>query len=162
MISRLIILFTICASLVACSKSSPTNTGCSFTESTLVAPASEIAALQNWISTNRPAAIAHSSGIFYEVLNPGTGTVTAAVCNTVRVKYAGYFLTGAKFDESVTGVSFLLGQLIVGWQKGIPLIKKGGIINLYIPPSLAYGAQASGSIPANSYLMFNVELMDVQ
>ena len=60
-----------------------------------------------------------------------------------------------------------LGELIPGWQKGIPLIKKGGEVKLYIPPSLGYGSQnvTSGGVvvvPANSILIFDVQLADVQ
>jgi FKBP-type peptidyl-prolyl cis-trans isomerase FkpA len=54
-----------------------------------------------------------------------------------------------------------LGQLIVGWQKGLPLISSGGKITLYIPPSLGYGSAAAGSIPANSILIFDIELISV-
>ena len=143
-----------------CKKSDPG--GCTYTESGAVAPASEIAALQAWVNTNHPAAIQHPSGLFYEIVNPGTGTATPSVCSQVTVKYTGYLTNGSKFDENLTGVTFTLGTLIVGWQKGIPLIKSGGTINLYIPPSLGYGNTAIGSVPANSYLVFVIQLMNVQ
>jgi FKBP-type peptidyl-prolyl cis-trans isomerase FkpA len=61
-----------------------------------------------------------------------------------------------------------LGQLIIGWQKGLPLIKSGGSITLFIPPSLGYGNQdirnSSGAviIPANSNLKFTIDLVSVQ
>ena len=147
--------------LASCSKSVD-PIGCIYTESTLVAPPAEIAYLQTWITANRPAAIQHSSGIFYEIVVPGTGTVTPAVCKTVTVKYTGWLLNGVQFDQNLIGAQFVLGGLIVGWQKGLPLIKKGGTIYLYIPPSLAYGAAGSGSIPPNSYIKFSIELVDVQ
>ena len=69
-------------------------------------------------------------------------------------------INNVKFDENLTGTTFALGGLILGWQKGIPLIQKGGSINLYIPPSLGYGANATGSIPANSILVFTIQLVD--
>lgn len=143
-----------------CKKSSE-DTGCGYAESTLVAPASEIATLQAYITANHPAAIQHPSGFFYEIMAPGSG-VTPTVCSTIMVKYSGYLTNGTKFDENLNGAVFILGQLIPGWQKGIPLIKKTGTINLYIPPSLGYGSQATGSIPANSILVFVIQLMDVQ
>ncbi|HAD33478.1 MAG TPA: FKBP-type peptidylprolyl isomerase, partial [Chitinophagaceae bacterium] len=57
------------------------------------------------------------------------------------------------------GVSFGLDGLIVGWQEGIPLIGAGGKIKLYLPPSLAYGSNANGNIPANSSLIFDIDLL---
>lgn len=161
MISRLFFLFSFFLVLASCNKSS-TNNGCGYSESTLVVPAAEIATLQTYITANRPAAIQHPGGFFYEIITPGTGTVTPAVCSNITVTYAGYLTSGFKFDESTTGVGFVLGQLIVGWQKGIPLIKKGGSINLYLPPSLGYGSKAVGSIPANSILIFSIQLLDLQ
>ena len=63
--------------------------------------------------------------------------------------------------DSGNGVSFGLNQLIVGWQEGIPLIAPGGSITLYLPPSLAYGAQAQQGIPANSILVFQIDLIRI-
>ena len=53
---------------------------------------------------------------------------------------------------------FMLNGVIPGWTDGIPLIKQGGRIHLYIPPSLGYGNRAVESIPANSILLFDVTL----
>ena len=161
MFSRLVTLFSFCILLASCIKSTD-NPGCTYTESTIVVPASEMTSLQAYVAANHPAAILHPGGFYYEISAAGTGTVTPAVCSTVTVKYAGYLTNGFKFDENTTGVFFTLGQLIVGWQRGIPLIKKGGSINLYLPPSLGYGATAVGSIPANSILVFNIQLLEVQ
>jgi FKBP-type peptidyl-prolyl cis-trans isomerase FkpA len=67
------------------------------------------------------------------------------------------------FDgTSSTPARFTLNQLISGWQLGVPLIKKGGRLILYLPPSLAYGSRASGPIPANSVLIFEITLVDFQ
>lgn len=161
MIKNFLAFCTVALLFTSCLKSSNSNS-CTYTESTFVAPAGEIAAVQGYCSSNHPSAIQHSSGLFYEITSPGTGTVTPGVCSTVTVKYSGYLTNGTKFDENLTGVSFSLGALILGWQKGIPLIKKGGSINLYIPPSLGYGSNANGTIPANSILVFNIQLVDVQ
>ncbi len=170
MIKKLLLLVAVPALLFSCKKES--TPGCTLTDSAFVAPAAEVTALQNWLSTSNPAAVQHSSGIFYEIGNPGSGTVTATVCSTVTVKYAGYLTNGSKFDDSnptyPNGIPFLLGQLILGWQKGIPLVKKGGSITLYVPPSLGYGNQDVRNnagvvvVPANSILIFNIQLVDVQ
>lgn len=163
MLSRLLILFFFCVSLLSCSKSSD-DPGCTFTAPTVVVPASEIANLQAWVNANRPMAIFNSGGFYYEIITTGSGTVTPAVCSKVTVKYAGYLTSGFKFTstaEETNPTTFTLGGLIAGWQLGIPLIKKGGTINLYLPPSLGYGASASASIPANSILLFTVQLIEV-
>jgi FKBP-type peptidyl-prolyl cis-trans isomerase FkpA len=158
---RLFIFCSLVLLFVSCNKPS-VNTGCQYTASTFVAPTSEITSLQNYITANHPAAIQHSSGLFYEINNPGSGITVPEVCSAVTVKYTGTLTNGTMFDQNTTGVSFTLGQLILGWQKGIPLIKKGGSINLYLPPSLGYGSAAVGSIPANSILVFTIQLLDVQ
>ena len=78
------------------------------------------------------------------------------------VKYKGYLTNGTCFDSTKTSLpTFTLGQLIVGWQKGIPLIKAGGAIRLFIPPSMGYGSNTVGPIPANSNLIFEIKLVDV-
>ncbi len=154
--------------LSSCSKSDENK--CIYSNSPLTATAAEIAYLQNYITSNSLPATEHTSGIFYSIENPGTGA-TANVCSNITVTYTGNLLSnGFQFDSntSAAGVSFILGQLIVGWQKGMPLIKNGGRIILYIPPSLGYGATARNDangnviIPANSYLKFTINLMIVQ
>ena len=83
----------------------------------------------------------------------------------VTVKYAGRLTNGTYFDPTTPGTTstatFALWQVIVGWQKGVPLISAGGKISLYIPPSLGYGSVPKGSIPANSILIFDIELVSV-
>ncbi len=161
MLSRLIILFSFSIFLGSCLKSTNTNV-CNYTDSNITVPASELTNLQTYVAANRPSAVLHPGGFYYEIMSPGTGTVTPAVCSNITITYAGYLTNGFKFDESVSGITFTLGQLIVGWQRGLPLIKEGGSINLYLPPSLGYGGTAVGSIPANSILIFSIQLLDVQ
>lgn len=139
------------------------NNKCTATDSTVVAPAAEVSNLQAYCSVNAPAAIPHPSGIYYEVLTPGSGA-TASICSNVTVRYAGYIVGSATpFENPVAPATFPLYQVILGWQKGVPLVAKGGSIRLYIPPSLAYGAAGSPpTIPANSYLRFDIQVDDVK
>lgn len=160
MIRRLIILSSFCAVMLSCNK--PAADSCSYTASGVVVPASEMSSLQAYVAANRPTAVLHPGGFYYEIIAAGTGTVTPQICSNVRVKYTGYLTTGFKFDEELTGITFKLGQLIVGWQRGLPLIKTGGTIYLYLPPSLGYGSSTVGSIPGNSILIFSIQLLDVQ
>lgn len=100
----------------------------------------------------------------------GTGAVAAAG-DTVTVKYVGQLTNGTVFDasanhkETAQGFTFPLGagQVIKGWDQGVAGMKEGGKRVLLIPASLAYGERAVGNIiPANSALIFEVELLKVQ
>lgn len=152
--------------LTACKKD---TSKCEYTESTVTATSSERTYIENYLTTNSITALQHSSGVFYTINAAGTGG-TANVCSVIRIKYSGYLFNGTLFDyyTASSGISFVLGQLIAGWQKGLPLVASGGTITLYIPPSLGYGAvdkrDANGNIiiPANSYLKFVIEVLDVQ
>lgn len=162
----LILTFFAGLMFTACKKND--SDGCSYTTPTAVATSSEISFLQNYITANNISAIQHPSGVFYTMNNPGTGSAPT-VCSNVTVKYTGRILGGSVFDSntSSTGVRFVLGDLILGWQRVLPLLKERGSITLYIPPSLGYGAgpitNSAGVviIPANSYLQFDIELLDV-
>ena len=98
----------------------------------------------------------------------GTGA-TAEAGDTITVNYVGALTDGTVFDASAKhgneGFTFVLGSgaVIPGWDQGIVGMKEGGRRILVIPPALAYGDQAVGNIiPANSTLLFQVELVRVQ
>ena len=100
-----------------------------------------------------------------EDLVVGTGA-TAATGDTVTVNYIGTLLNGVKFDSSYdSGRPFTFrigaGQVIAGWDQGVPGMRVGGKRRLTIPPSLAYGSQAVGSIPPNSTLRFDIDLVAI-
>jgi FKBP-type peptidyl-prolyl cis-trans isomerase len=85
----------------------------------------------------------------------------------VTVHYTGTLKDGTKFDSSVDRkepFTFTLGsgQVIKGWEQGIQGMKVGGKRKLTIPADLAYGNNAVGAIPANSTLIFEVELLEVK
>lgn len=103
----------------------------------------------------------HSSGVYYQIINPGSGNITFSLNTTVSAKYTGRLLSGSEFDKSIQPISFKLGGVIAGWQIGVPLIQKGGKIRLFIPSGLGYGSGGSGPIPANAVLDFDIELVDV-
>ena len=97
----------------------------------------------------------------------GTGDVATAG-KSVTVHYVGSLTNGTVFDASRKrgdqGFTFVLGagQVIKGWDQGVAGMKVGGKRKLTIPPELAYGSQAVGGvIPANSTLIFEVELLKV-
>jgi FKBP-type peptidyl-prolyl cis-trans isomerase len=108
-----------------------------------------------------------TSGLDYLEVEAGTGA-QAAAGKTVSVHYTGKFQDGKVFDSSVSRgdpLTFRLGvgQVIKGWDEGIALMKVGGKAQLTIPPELAYGERgASGVIPPNATLVFDVELVAVK
>lgn len=107
-------------------------------------------------------AVKHCSGLYYKIDSVGTGKA-AEICSVIGIKYTGQLTNGTIFDQQTSNaVAFYLSQLIAGFKIGIPLIKEGGSIHLYVPPSLGYGSQQNGTIPPNSVLIFQVSLVGVQ
>ena len=123
---------------------------------------SEQAEMQAFASANGITAVQHSSGLMYEVINPGSGT-TPTLSSQVKVTYQGKLMDGTIFETVTTPTDWAaMTQFITGWQIGLQLIQKGGVIKLIIPSSLAYGCDAIGTIPAHSILYFEIGLVDVQ
>lgn len=106
------------------------------------------------------------SGLQYKVLIPGDAKAAAiAATDEVTVNYRGKLLDGTEFDSSYSRgqpATFPVGGVIKGWQEALVLMKPGSKWQLYIPPELAYGASPRPGIPANSLLIFDVELMSVK
>ena len=107
-----------------------------------------------------------ASGLKYQVLKQGTGTVSPKATDTVNVHYHGTLLNGTVFDSSVQRgepISFPLNGVIPGWTEGLQLMKVGDKFKFEIPPNLAYGPNSpSPKIPPNSTLVFEVELLGIQ
>lgn len=119
-------------------------------------------AIRAYITANNiPAVKEPKYGFFYQVFTQGAGDEVNALSN-ISVIYKGNLLNGAEFDAVTSPVTFPLNNAITGWQAGIPLIKKGGKIRLFLPSFYGYGNVANGPIPANSVLDFTIELTDVQ
>lgn len=140
---------------------------CNYDPCLQAATAAEITQVESYLATNSITATKHCSGMYYRIDNAGTGK-QPGICNQVVVRYKGQLTSGATFEEKTTAVVFNLGTLIEGWKKGIPLVKEGGKVYLYVPPSLAYGAQEVRDpntnnliIPANSMLIFEISLDQV-
>jgi FKBP-type peptidyl-prolyl cis-trans isomerase len=117
----------------------------------------------NYLSANKLTATKDPSGLYYIMNVAGTGTAPTAT-STVEVKYKGSLINGTVFDQTASDKTFTyaLSGLILGWQIGIPLMKEGGKATLFIPSRLGYGSQNLGTIPPNSVLIFEIELIDVK
>lgn len=135
-------------------------------------PSTQPQAATNVVTALPPASAANAamtttaSGLKYLVLKQGAGTVSPKATDTVKVHYHGTLLNGTVFDSSVERgepISFPLNQVIPGWTEGLQLMKVGDKFKFEIPPDLAYGpASPSPKIPANSTLVFEVELLAIE
>jgi len=95
---------------------------------------------------------------YFEIQNAG-GSEKPTPANSVRVTYEGAYTDGEIFDGN-ENLAFPLANTILGWQAGIPLIGRDGVIKLVIPPNLGYGPSPNNGIRNNAVLVFNVELHD--
>lgn len=126
--------------------------------------------MQEYFAKNNISPMKTASGIYYVIAKEGAGA-TPTQGQKVTVNYTGKTLDGVTFDSNVDPnfqhvqpFTFTIGkgEVIPGWDEGIALLKKGGKATLFIPSSLAYGPAAQGNIAANSVLMFDVEMTNIQ
>ena len=104
------------------------------------------------------------SGLQFEVLTDAEGDKPSAA-DTVTVHYKGTLTDGSTFDSSYDRgepATFPLNRVIPGWTEGVQLMSKGAKYKFFIPSELGYGENGAGSIPPNSILVFEVELIDIE
>lgn len=100
-----------------------------------------------------------ASGLGYIMLHPSTGTKPTEA-DFVLVNYVGYLAaSGVVFDQGVRS-AFAVNGVIPGFSEGLQMLTKGSVARFCIPAAMGYGAEATGTIPANSDLVFQVELVD--
>ena len=104
-------------------------------------------------------------GLQYQVIRPaGDANATRPDKDSVvKVFYKGSFIDGKVFDQNIgkEPIEFPLNSVIPGWSEGVSLMQKGAKYRFWIPPELGYGDRPRGQIPANSVLVFEVELVDI-
>lgn len=103
------------------------------------------------------------SGLLYKVVTKGKGKKPKET-DTVKVHYKGTLIDGTEFDSSYARkepAEFPVNRVIKGWIEGLQIMEVGSKYMFYIPSDLAYGAQGRPSIPPNSVLVFEVELLDI-
>lgn len=103
------------------------------------------------------------TGLQYRVIKEGDGA-TPDPTQKVKVHYAGRLLDGTEFDSSIERgepSEFGLNQVIKGWTEGLQLMKVGSKYEFFIHPKIAYGSRGRPSIPPNSVLIFQVELLEI-
>ncbi len=128
--------------------------------------------LKEYFAKNNIKASKTASGLYYVITKEGSGE-TAKANQKVHMYYYGKFMDGKKFDANVDEnfkpvagrdpLVFTLGvgQVIRGWDEGVQLLKPGTRATLYLPSGIGYGSANRGPIPANSILVFDVELISV-
>ena len=140
----------------------------------------EAKTIDAYLAKNKLKGQKTASGLVYVIEREGTGDSTT-VGSTLLVNYAGYLLDGPLFDTSYPElakannmfnaerpyeplpVNVGMGQVIPGWDEGLMLLKKGSKAKLIIPSPLGYGEGGAGAmIPANSILVFDVEVTDIK
>ena len=161
-ISRLTVMTVAGLCLLGCSKSTQPGGDANASSTPSIAPTAAAAPASNPGGEMTTTA----SGLKYQVLKHGTGTVSPKATDTVKVHYEGKLLNGTVFDSSIARgqpISFPLNQVIPGWTEGLQLMKVGDKFKFVIPANLAYGANSpSPAIPPNSTLVFEVELLGIQ
>ncbi len=113
----------------------------------------------------RKEVVTTSSGLQYEVIKMGTGPKPTKD-QQVKVHYHGTLINGSVFDSSVERgepIVYPLGGFVPGWQEALQLMPLGSKWRICFPSELGYGSQAApgGKIPANSTLVFELELLDI-
>jgi FKBP-type peptidyl-prolyl cis-trans isomerase len=103
------------------------------------------------------------SGIQYKVLTAGSGETPGAL-DTVICHYRGTLIDGKEFDSSMGGEPAVmpLGRMIPGFKEGLMLMQPGGKYMMYIPSEMGYGERENGPIPANSTLVFEIEVFEIR
>ena len=122
----------------------------------------------NFMAENatRAGVITTTSGLQYEVISRGANVdaQSPTASSRVTVHYHGTFFDGRVFDSSVErgrSAVFPLNQVIRGWTEGLQLMKQGDKFRFFIPPELAYGEAGRGPVPANTPLLFEIELLEI-
>jgi FKBP-type peptidyl-prolyl cis-trans isomerase FkpA len=114
------------------------------------------------LGVNLAASTKTASGLYFRDITVGAGATVVAT-DSVKVYYQGAFSNGNLFDQRLSPqapfeVRLGKGAVIKGWDEGLVGMKVGGIRQLILPPSLAYGPTGYGSIPPNAVLVFNVTM----
>jgi len=120
--------------------------------------------IQDYLAADSIQAIPTEEGIYFQLEEEGEGPQPKPG-DYVMVRYQGKLLDGTTFDESIPGEPFVFQmgyrQVIRGWDLGLSNFRVGSKGQLFIPPQLGYGSSEVGNVPANSPLVFDIELLRI-
>lgn len=119
--------------------------------------------IRDYLTANNLSATLDTTGLFYNIVAPGNGVDSVKyIGSKFKALYNGRLINGTVFDSTTTTPrEFTFRNVIGAWQIAVSKITKGGKIRLYVPSYYGYGPQAVPGIPANSVLIFDMELTDV-
>lgn len=162
--SRIIGLFVVVLCLVAACKTDPL-----YEDIEGAQLETDIKLIEAYVEKNKIEVKRTDEGLFYVIEEAGAGDAFRLV-DTLRIQYKANFLKDGIqplfFDSTAStdpalATTFVLNTGIEGWQKGIPMIRKGGKIRLIVPSKMAYQNRVVSKLPINSILDFDIKLIDV-
>ena len=112
------------------------------------------------LGINLAAMTKTASGLYYEDIEVGTGE-RAVAGDSVRVAYTGWLTNGTVFDSGELPFQAGAGRVVPGFDEGVQGMRVGGERRIIIPPALGYGSQESEAVPANSIMIFRIELLEI-
>ncbi|POY35760.1 peptidylprolyl isomerase [Solitalea longa] len=129
--------------------------------------AADTTLIKSFLNQHELPYLREENGVYYNIVKPGSGGIVYDASTRVQVKFKALLLDGTVVDSTTLSkpISLVLGNVIAGFQIGIPLIQPGGKVILYIPSGYAFGARSivddKGKViaPANSNFIFELELL---
>ncbi|MGH1335373.1 MAG: FKBP-type peptidyl-prolyl cis-trans isomerase [Aureispira sp.] len=124
----------------------------------------QVKANQAFLDKNkeRPEVLVLENGLQYELLEKGKGATIGVTNKRLKIQYRGTLRDGTVFEEAMEVPALITRKTVLaGWKSILPLMRKGQTLKIYIPPSLGYGEQARGMVPANSILIYEMTLLGV-
>ena len=120
----------------------------------------DIGIIDKYLVDNNITASVHTSGLRYVIHTQGSGPSPDSK-NCIRTNYSGRLLGQTEPFDQATGHKYQMVGFILGWQIGFRQLNAGSSATFYIPSGLAYGPTGTSKVPANSNLVFDVELLEI-
>lgn len=160
LVKLLFVITVISIGFTGCLKEGYQTFTCNASLPQVLVPTAELQAVETFLTQQGiKDAVKYQNAFYYKIEAPGTGN-KPTLCSNIVIYYQGKLIDGTTFDQTGnTAMTYVFANVITGWKLGISLIKAGGKIKLYLPPSLGYGDSVSGNIPANSILVYEISLV---
>lgn len=120
--------------------------------------------IQTYIDENNLTMQRLENGLYYHIQDKGDISQLIRLTDRVKFSYKGYFLSGDEFQtiSEDHAAYYKVDSLIAGWQDALSLIGNKGRIHIIVPPHLGYGAKDTGIIPANSILVYELDVIAIE